>query len=64
MRPRQTPTTPLLKGLITDADLPSAEVEWPGLQAFLFALREDERPRTFLQLVWCFERWRQGRLAA
>jgi hypothetical protein len=47
---------PTLKGLITTADLPSAEQEWPGLQAFFRHLPEDDRPETFLELVWRFER--------
>ena len=53
-----------LKGFITDADLPKAEEEWPGLLAFLHALPEADRPPTFLELVWRFEAWRQTRLAA
>ena len=49
---------PSLRGLVTEADLPEAEREWPGLQAFLFGLPSQERPRTFLDLVWRFESWR------
>lgn len=56
--------TCLLRGLITDADLPKAEEEWPGLLAFLDALPEADRPPTFLELVWRFEAWRQTGLAA
>jgi hypothetical protein len=63
MSPRQTVIPPLLKGLITDIDLPTAEKEWPGLQEFLGAIPEAERPPTFLELIWRFECWRQ-RLAA
>ena len=44
-----------LRGLITEADLPAAEAEWPGLQAFLGALPANDRPATFLDLVWRFE---------
>ena len=63
MSPRQTVIPPLLKGLITDIDLPTAEKEWPGLQEFLGTIPEGERPPTFLELIWRFECWRQ-RLAA
>jgi hypothetical protein len=44
-----------LEGFITDADLPAAECEWPGLQAFFLNLSVDDRPRTFLDLIWRFE---------
>jgi hypothetical protein len=47
-----------LRGLITDADLPAAELEWPGLRAFFIELPREERPPTFLELVWRFEAWR------
>jgi hypothetical protein len=63
MTPRQTGIPPLLKGLITEIDLPSAEQEWPGLQAFLGGIPESERPPTFLELIWRFECWRQRRAA-
>jgi hypothetical protein len=63
MSPRQKVIPPLLQGLITDVDLPTAEKEWPGLQAFLCEIPESDRPPTFLELVWRFESWRQ-RLAA
>jgi hypothetical protein len=46
---------PTLKGFITTADLPSAEREWPGLQAFFRRLPANDRPETFLELVWRFE---------
>ena len=46
---------PTLKGLITAADLPRAEQEWPGLQAFFRRLPVEQRPETFLELVWRFE---------
>jgi hypothetical protein len=46
---------PPLRGLITEADLPVAEQEWPGLRAFFAALPATDRPATFLDLVWRFE---------
>ena len=46
---------PLLRGLITEADLPQAEQEWPGLQEFYLRLPLRDRPVTFLELVWRFE---------
>lgn len=65
MRPRTTISAPApLRGLITSADLPRAEAEWPGLSAFFAGLPDDERPPTFLELVWRFESWRSTRLAA
>jgi hypothetical protein len=36
--------------------LPRAEQEWPGLQAFFVRLPPEQRPATFLDLVWRFER--------
>jgi hypothetical protein len=51
---RTTPCAPL-KGFVTEADLPEAEREWPGLQAFFARIPTDERPRTFLELIWRFE---------
>ena len=48
-----------LRGLITEADLPAAEHEWPGLSVFLSKLPAAERPPTFLELVWRFEAWRE-----
>jgi hypothetical protein len=50
-----TADAPSLRGLVTEADLPAAEREWPGLQAFLFGLPKGQRPRTFLDLVWRFD---------
>lgn len=47
-----------LKGFITEAELPLAEVLWPGLLDFLRHLPSQERPRTFLDLMWRFEGWR------
>jgi hypothetical protein len=55
---------PVLKGLITDADLPTAEEEFPGLITYFRALPDADRPCTFLDLVWRFEAWRTSRLAA
>jgi hypothetical protein len=49
-----------LEGFITDADLPAAECEWPGLQAFFLSLAVDDRPRTFLDLIWRFENRESG----
>ena len=45
----------LLRGLVTEADLPLAEKEWPGLHDFLLAIPATERPSTFLDLIWRFE---------
>jgi hypothetical protein len=54
-----------LRGFVTEADLPQAEQEWPGLQDFLRGMLPEERPATFLELVWRFECWRtSGRRAA
>jgi hypothetical protein len=47
-----------IKGLVTAADLPQAEREWPGLAAFFEELPQHELPGTFLELVWRFEQWR------
>jgi hypothetical protein len=44
-----------LQGIVTEADLPAAEKEWPGLRAFLEHLPIDQRPATFLELIWRFE---------
>jgi hypothetical protein len=56
---------PALQGLITDADLPKAEEEWPGLLTFFRTLPANDRPGTFLDLVWRFETWRsRARCAA
>jgi hypothetical protein len=63
LQERPTPTAapassgwlPPLRGLITEADLPAAEREWPGLRAFFAALPVADRPPTFLDLVWRFE---------
>ena len=59
----KAPLCPLIRGFITEADLPLAEQEWPGLQAFLRCLPQHERPATFLELIWRFEGMRSARLA-
>ena len=48
-----------LRGLVTDTDLVQAEHEWPGLIDYLGHLPLAEKPTTFLDLVWRFERWRE-----
>jgi hypothetical protein len=53
-----------LRGLVTDADLPDAEKEWPGLNDFLGHLPPEDRPGTFLELMWRFECWRDHERAA
>jgi hypothetical protein len=55
---------PHLRGFVTEADLPDAEQEWPGLQAFWRRLPANQRPETFLELVWRFECWRAARQRA
>jgi hypothetical protein len=49
-----------LRGVVTEEDLPEAEREWPGLLAFMREIPPAERPRTFLELVWRFECWREA----
>jgi hypothetical protein len=55
-----------MRGLVTDADLAEAEKEWPGLREFLDHLPLQQRPGTFLELVWRFERehlpWNEQRV--
>ena len=51
------------RGFVTEADLPQAEQEWPGLQDFLRRIPPHQRPVTFLELVWRFECWRHRRSA-
>jgi hypothetical protein len=58
MRKANHKKVPLLKGLVTEADLPLAEENWPGLRDFFRGLPVNQRPRTFLDLVWRFECWR------
>ena len=53
--PSCDPLAPLLKGFITEADLPQAEQLWPGLQKFFLSLPPRDRPATFLELIWRFE---------
>jgi hypothetical protein len=48
----------VLRGLVTDEDLAQAEREWPGLNDFLDGLPFQQRPATFLELIWRFECWR------
>jgi hypothetical protein len=60
MRKDDDSKIPLLKGLVTEADLPLAEEDWPGLRDFLKRLPSHQRPATFLDLVWRFECWRNG----
>jgi hypothetical protein len=64
MGPQPKNTKPQLKGFITDDDLPAAEQVWPGLHAFFIAIAEDERPPTFLDLVWRYECMRARRVTA
>jgi hypothetical protein len=52
---RPDATASSLKGVITEADLPEAEREWPGLLDFFRRVPPRERPTTFLELVWRFE---------
>jgi hypothetical protein len=61
---RRDARTCYLRGFVTEADLPQAEMEWPGLMTFWRALPEDERPATFLELVWRFERSSGARIAS
>jgi hypothetical protein len=50
--------------VVTEADLPAAEQEWPGLREFLDRLPPAEQPATFLELIWRFECWRSADRAA
>lgn len=47
-----------MQGRITEAQLPLAEQSFPGISRFYESL--DDKPATFLQLLWAFE----GRRAA
>ena len=60
MREEKEKKTPPLKGLVTEADLPLAEENWPGLREFFRRIPSHQRPRTFLDLVWRFECWRRN----
>lgn len=42
-----------MQGRITEKQLPMAEECFPGIQRFYAKL--DDKPATFLQLVWAFE---------
>ncbi len=42
-----------MQGRITERQLPQAEQSFPGITRFYASL--DEKPMTFLQLVWAFE---------
>ena len=42
-----------MQGRITEKQLPLAEECFPGIQRFY--ARMDDKPATFLQLVWAFE---------
>jgi hypothetical protein len=64
MNPPPKNDAPALQGLVTEADLPAAEREWPGLRAYLFGLPTGQRPKTFLDLVWRFESARLTAAAA
>jgi hypothetical protein len=58
MRDDQDPKLPVLRGLVTEEDLPLAEEDWPGLREFFRRIPSNQRPVTFLDLVWRFECWR------
>ena len=46
------PTNGVLLGALTERDLPAAEHEFPGINAFFE--RCVNKPRTFLELVFAF----------
>jgi hypothetical protein len=48
-----------VQGRITEGQLPLAERSFPGITRFYTSL--DEKPMTFLQLVWAFEGRNQQR---
>jgi hypothetical protein len=48
-----------VQGRITERQLPDAERSMPGITRFYAGL--DEKPATFLDLLWQFEGSRQGR---
>jgi hypothetical protein len=56
----ETTKAPPLRGLVTEADLPLAEEDWPGLREFFRRIPSHQKPRTFLDLVWRFECWRSN----
>lgn len=47
-----------VQGRITERQLPLAERSFPGITRFYASL--DEKPVTFLQLLWAFEGRKQG----
>jgi hypothetical protein len=52
---------PRVQGRITERQLPLAERSFPGITRFYASL--DQKPATFLQLVWAFEGRQQRRAA-
>jgi hypothetical protein len=44
-----------MQGFITDAELPAADQEFPGISEFFATLVD--KPRTFLELVARYEHW-------
>jgi len=48
-----------VQGRITEQQLPLAEESFPGISRFYAQL--DDKPATFLQLVWAFEGRRVAR---
>ena len=44
-----------MQGYITDAELPAADEEFPGISNFFATLAN--KPRTFLQLVALYQHW-------
>ena len=47
----------VMVGFITDREIERAEEVFPGIRRFLASL--SKKPRTFLELVALFERWRE-----
>ena len=50
---------PRVQGRITERQLPLAERSFPGITRFYASL--DEKPVTFLQLLWAYEGRMQAR---
>jgi len=44
-----------LVGWVTENNFGEAEEVFPGIEVFFHSIPEQERPRTFLELVWRFE---------
>jgi hypothetical protein len=44
-----------LKGWVTERHFQEAEAEFPGIEAFFRGLGPEEKPGTFLELVWKYE---------